>query len=230
MPYHHAILFLCLERMTMRTKRNEMGRLRRGSTVGAEFRNMTIFCEGKNTEPTYFRALRDAYSSVPLAMEVVEGVGVPFTIASKAVAKVKEDHIGRYARRTETGTDDQVWAVFDRDEHPRYQEAVSLCQQHGVHVARSNPCFELWLILHERDYDRPNSRKRVQSDLEQLRPEYHARRGKTPDCDDLVKRVVKAEGRAKRQLRNRELDGSPFGNPSTTVGLLTRQIRGEASS
>lgn len=212
----------------MRTKRNEMDRLRRRSTVGRELRSMTIFCEGKNTEPTYFRALRNAYSSVPLAMEVVEGVGVPFTIASKAVAKVKGDHIGRYGRRTESDTDDQVWAVFDRDDHPRYQEAVNLCQEHGVRVARSNPCFELWLILHERDYDRPNSRKGVQSDLEQLRPEYHARKGKTPDCNDLVKRVVNAEERAQRQLRNRELDGSPFGNPSTTVGLLTRQIRGES--
>ena len=39
---------------------------------------------------------------------------------------------------------DQVWAVFDRDEHPRFDEAIALCDGHGVLVGRSNPCFELW--------------------------------------------------------------------------------------
>ena len=37
-------------------------------------------------------------------MEIVEGVGVPFTITSKAVAKVKGDHIERYTLRNERQT------------------------------------------------------------------------------------------------------------------------------
>lgn len=92
-------------------------------------------------------------------------------------------------------------------------------------MARSNPCFELWLILHDRDYNRPNRRQSVQADLRALRPEYDPKRAKTPDCDELVHRVQSAERRADAQLRDRELDGNPFGNPSTTVGALTRAIR-----
>ena len=221
--------------MTVKTKKhwgqNRRGtRLRRETDAGPERRKMTIFCEGKNTEPSYFRALRDAYSSVSPTLKILGGIGVPFTVASKAVAKAKEQRALTNARRGDgqTANIDEVWAVFDRNEHPRYEEAVNLCQAHGVFVARSNPCFELWLILHEQDYDRPNSRKGVQSDLQRIRPEYRMRKGKTPDCKDLVTRVVVAEERAQRQLRNRELDGLPFGNPSTTVGLLTRQIRGDA--
>ena len=40
-----------------------------------------------------------------------------------------------------------------------------------------NPCFELWLILHERDYDRPDHRDAVQRELKKLLPEYDNRRG-----------------------------------------------------
>lgn len=216
--------------MIVKTNKRRGIRLRRGMNARTERRKITIFCEGENTEPTYFRALREAHSRVAPTLEIFGGIGVPFTVAKRAVATAKEKMAVPHARRTDgqAARSDEVWAVFDRNEHPRYEEAVSLCQAHGVLVARSNPCFELWLILHEQDYDRPNSRKGVQSDLQRLRPEYRARKGKTPDCKNLVTRVVVAEERAQRQLRNRELDGLPFGNPSTTVGLLARQIRGEA--
>ena len=66
----------------------------------------------------------------------------------------------------------------------------------------------------------------MQAALEALRPEYDAGGAKTPDCDDLVTRVEQAEQRAETQLQRREQEDNPFGNPSTTVGRLTRAIRG----
>ena len=102
---------------------------------------------------------------------------------------------------------------------------MQLCERSGVGVARSNPCFEVWLILYEWDYNRPNRRQSVQADLKALRPEYDPKRAKTPDCDELVRRVKNAEERAAAQLRERELNGNPYGNPSTTVGYLTRAVR-----
>ena len=118
-----------------------------------------------------------------------------------------------------------VWGVFDRDEHPRFNEAVELCRNHGIGVGRSNPCFELWLILHERDYDQSDDRHRVQAELRRLRPEYEIDGAKTPDCDDLIRRVEDAERRGEEQLRRREVEDNAFGNPSTTVGELTTAIR-----
>ena len=99
------------------------------------------------------------------------------------------------------------------------------CNQHGIRVRWSNPCFELWLILHEQDYNRPNHRHAIQSALKVLRPEYHQRGAKTPDCDELVVRVKDAERRAGILLRRRESEGRPHGNPATAVGRLTRAIR-----
>lgn len=146
------------------------------------------------------------------------------TIAEKAAEEVRTHRHGR-RKRNSFEESDQVWAVFDRDEHPRFEKAVALCKKHGVSVARSDPCFELWLILHERDYNRPCSRQEAQEELERLWPEYDRDGAKTPDCADMVCRVEEAEKRAEAQLRNREREGTPYGNPSTTVFRLTRAIR-----
>lgn len=189
-----------------------------------------LFCEGEKTEPAYFAAISRANSNALVEIKSYRGVGVPYTVAKQAsqYAKTNERKRRGRSRKISFGEYDQVWAVFDRDDHPRFDEAIDLCQRSGIKIARSNPCFELWLILHETDYNKPNSRHRVQAFLHELRPEYDRKKSKTPDCEDLVSRVKDAEERAKKQLRNRELDGCRFGNPSTTVGQLTQAIR-EAS-
>ncbi|MYA79127.1 MAG: RloB domain-containing protein [Acidobacteriia bacterium] len=184
-------------------------------------RRFTLFCEGKRTEPAYFNALKRAYPSALIDVIIHPGVGVPFTIAKKAVefarhSRPKKDSFEKH---------DQVWAVFDRDQHPRFQESVALCGTHGIKVARSNPCFEVWLILHEQDYNKPNHRRAVQRDLQKLRPEYDKKSSKTPYCYELVSQVRDAEQRAEKQLKHREQGGDPYGNPSTTVGRLCRAIR-----
>lgn len=183
-----------------------------------------------NTEPSYFNALKRTCSSALIAVEIVPGAGVPFTIAEKAVERAKSSGIApRRRRRNLFEEKDHVWAVFDRDNHPRFDEAVTLCESNGVRIGRSNPCFELWLILHEQDHNRYEERHMVQSILGDLRPEYDKERGKTPDCDDLISRVTDAEQRAAELLRRRREERNPYGNPSTTVGLLTRDIRTAAS-
>lgn len=199
--------------------------LRRNRFKREPRRRFVLFCEGRNTEPAYFEAIKRACRNALISVETHGGVGVPRTIAEKAA-----EEAGKNRRRKKDSFEegDQVWAVFDRDEHPRFDEAVRLCQDKGVHIARSSPCFELWLILHEGDYDRPQNRRDMQRELRRLRPEYEINGDKTPDCDDLVTRVEEAERRGEAQLLKREQGGDPYGNPSTTVGRLTHEIR-EAS-
>lgn len=190
-------------------------------------RRFLLYCEGKNTEPAYFKAIKRACASTLIAIEVTPGVGVPYSIAERAVQRARAEGLIRGSRRSKDSFEehDQVWAVFDRDEHPRFDEAIALCDRYGVLVGRSNPCFELWLILHERHHDRYEPRGEMQAILERLRPEYDKDGGKTPDCDELVSRVQDAERRADVLLRRRRESGDPYGNPSTTVGHLTREIR-----
>ena len=184
-------------------------------------RRFTLFCEGRNTEPAYFEAIKRAYPSALIEIRIESGVGVPHTIAEKAAAFARKNR--RKKDSFEQG--DEVWAVFDRDVHPHFQDAVRLCEQKGIKVGRSNPCFEVWLILHEQDYTQPNSRHQVQKVLQCLRPEYDKKSSKIPNCDDLVTRVQVAEQRGEKLLERCEKGGEPYGNPSTTVGRLCRAIR-----
>lgn len=190
-------------------------------------RRFILFCEGKNTEPAYFDAINCLYRNSLITVETVGGVGAPYTIAEKAVEQAKELGLARSSRRKRDSFEenDQVWAVFDRDEHPRFDEAIVLCERHGVYTGRSNPCFELWLVLHEQEYDKHENHHDMQKVLESLRPEYDKDSGKMPDCEEMLARVEEAEERSERQLQSREQGGNPYGNPSTTVGRLTRAIR-----
>ncbi len=49
--------------------------------------------------------------------------------------------------------EDEFWAVFDVDHHrdAELAAAVTTASQKEYQLAGSNPCFELWLILHETD-------------------------------------------------------------------------------
>ena len=149
------------------------------------------------------------------------------TVAEQAVARAQQEGLAKRRRKKRDSFEksDEVWAVFDRDAHPNFSEAVTLCEQNGVKVARSDPCFELWLILHKSDYDKACTRRDVQRVLESRHQEYDKDGAKTPDCEALVSHVADAERRGNDQLRRREEEGKPFGNPSTTVGRLARALR-----
>jgi hypothetical protein len=172
-------------------------------------------------------ALRRSCDAAIIEIQTIAEVGVPYTIAQRAIAQAKLMGISKGRRKPIDSYEenDQVWAVFDRDAHPRFTEAVMLCEEHSVGVAQSNPCFEIWLILHEVDYDKPDDRHAVQAFLKSIRKEYDPRSGKCVDCAEIIGRVDRAEARAERQLRNRSAEGMAFGPPSTTVGRLTRAIR-----
>ncbi|HRW59145.1 MAG TPA: RloB family protein, partial [Defluviicoccus sp.] len=123
---------------------------------------------------------------------------------------------------------DEVWAVFDVDEHPNFHNAVQRCKDNGVGVGRSNPCFELWLILHWEDYDKGDGRRTVQERCQQVCPGYD-KDSKTLDCTNLFQNVEAAIKRAEDQLARRKDQDNEFGCPSTTVGSLVQAILGAAA-
>ena len=202
-------------------------RIKRGPAKRDPKARFVLFCEGKRTEPAYFSAIGKKWTGALLSIEVRAGVGVPWTTAQEARKFAQDEGLvkGNRKRRNSFEKYDRVWAVFDRDEHERFEEAVNLCESNGIGVARSNPCFEIWLILHESDFDRPDGRTEVQKELGRLRPEYDRKRDKAPNCMEMVMRVEQAEDRAKVLLKRREAEMIPHGPPSTTVGELTKAIR-----
>ncbi len=64
------------------------------------------------------------------------------------------DLVKRAVERSKDSEVDECWCVFDVEAaqpHPNLEPAVRLAEQNGIRLAISNPCFELWLILHHQD-------------------------------------------------------------------------------
>lgn len=190
-------------------------------------KKFVIFTEGQNTEPSYFRELKRFLSGTLIDVEIVEAAGVPLTIAKKACALAKSMS-SRSARRSSFGQEDKVWAVFDRDEHPGVDDAKQQCANANVGVGFSDPCFEIWLILHYSDFDRPDGRHEVQKHFENICPGYDRNGRKTANCEALMPLIEVAEKRAMLQLSRRIEEGG-LQAPFTTVGELTKELR-EASA
>jgi hypothetical protein len=120
---------------------------------------------------------------------------------------------------------DEIWCVFDRDEHPYVEDALALAAQHGINVAFSNPCFELWLLLHVTDLRRHTDRHLVQSMSERF--QLTVGKGLHPDGWPALRASwEQAEARSEALDDMHKGNGSPAGsNPSTSVAGLVRSLR-----
>lgn len=203
-----------------RRKQQPAVALKRRRHVREPERRFHIYCEGTKTEPAYFKAIEGRFGQVQL--EVIPVGGDPRHVAGKAIEHLRKSRRGRRSSFEET---DQVWAVFDRDTHTTFAAALDACRATGVRVATSNPCFELWLVLHFKPHDKPAASAHVQRRLHRLFPSYNHDKAPGPDFGDLVETLEHAEKRARQQLRSRTDEDAPFGNPSTTMVCLIRAIR-----
>ena len=182
-----------------------------------------VFTEGEKTEPQYLEMFKKIHVE-PFAkrsvfdLKIISGVGVPMTVVNRAIQELQ-------GLQKSLSREDSVWAMFDRDEHPKFEEAKNKARNTGVHLAASNPCFEVWGIYHYRDWQGPIERHQCQNALEQLCPSYDKRCGKTFIDKDVIKeKCSDAIERAERSLDLREREGNPEGNPSTSVHCLIKTV------
>lgn len=111
-------------------------------------RLIVIASEGKDTERIYFKALAKEYTNPRVHVHILERSATEKNNSSpEHVLKQLNDYKEQYALEA----DDELWLVVDKD---RWTEAMlsrvaTECSQHDyMHMALSNPCIELWLLLH----------------------------------------------------------------------------------
>ena len=129
--------------------RNSLMRERREAFRDA--RLIVIASEGKDTERIYFKALAKEYTNPRVHVHVLErSENEQNNSSPEHVLKQLNDYKSQY----ELEADDELWLVVDKD---RWTEAVlsrvatECSQEVAMHMALSNPCFELWLLLHMED-------------------------------------------------------------------------------
>jgi RloB-like protein len=186
---------------------------------------LLILCEGRVTEPMYFRDFRIDTRNQLIEIEVVPACGVPKTLVEYAVERKKDAERRAKSERDIFLRYDEVWCVFDVDEHPNLPEAKQQARDNGLQVAVSNPCFELWLLLHFQDQFAEHDRHHIQGLCANHIPGYEKEvpyrliKDRYPDA---VRRAVALDAMQRRR-------DAPGGNPSTGVYHLTESILRAAS-
>lgn len=200
-----------------------MSRFRRQPPAKEPGTIMIVVTEGEKTEPGYLKAFKEIHvlphiKKSVFKLRIIPGIGVPKTVVDRAIQEL-EDLQGPLSGK------DSVWAMFDRDEHPEFREAKDKARSKEVHLAISNPCFEIWGIYHYQDWQGPIERDQCQKELERLCPSYNRKSGKVFIDHDAIKNKYRdAMRRAKESLDSRKREGDPEGNPSTSVYLLMEEI------
>lgn len=202
----------------MSRRRRSPRSLRRTSGTRPERRIIWVFTEGKITEPAYIRALRslpEVRERSAVRIELGSERDVPYPLVQLAAEKVDAENV------------DEVWCVFDvehPDPHPRLREALDHAERTGVKTAISNPCFELWLVLHSRDQRGSMSTREAVKLAAQLAEVD----GKHLDADSLLSRRAEASARAVKLAQMHESAGHSFPdtNPSSGMPALLAAIEG----
>jgi hypothetical protein len=200
--------------------RDRKRRPARGRAHKSPKRRLLVVCEGKVTEPAYIKGYERSARNATVDVEIHPEQGVPRTLVEVAKdARAKARDAGK-----RSGDDflsyDEVWAVFDRDEHPRFQDACQMARDNGIELAVSNPCIELWLLLHFRDSPGAQHRHNVLKMLKTYLPGYDKRL----EFEDFAEGAAQAIARARRLDADAESMGEAFRNPTTGVYRLLESI------
>ncbi|QQD77095.1 RloB domain-containing protein [Curtobacterium sp. YC1] len=171
---------------------------------------LRVYSEGEATEIDYIDALRrlPEVSEAAAVEVVVEMVGAsPLTLVEAA----------REAKRVASSEVDSYWCVFDvesPDSHPYLKEAAIMARDNGIRLAISNPCFEVWLILHLA----AQNAYLTTDEAVHRRSELDGSSDKHVDADLYMPRRGDAVRRAQSLRKRHAGDGTQFpsDNPSTT--------------
>ncbi len=116
------------------------------------FKKYVVIMEGYTTEPDYFTELRESYAiehresridvKIVKRCEKEDGYSAPDYLIQQAQEFSNTFELQEY---------DELWIVFDADSWPlqALEKLEKWKNQISYHyLAYSNPCFEIWLILH----------------------------------------------------------------------------------
>jgi hypothetical protein len=183
-----------------------------------------VVTEGEKTEVNYLEEIRRFYRLSSAHIRVCHSL---YGTTPLQVVEYARD------RCLETSEWESVFCVIDRDDHQSYVNALHAAQaldgKHrndlgkpiAVTAIPSNPCFELWLLLHFQANDGHIHRDDV---VRLLRDRYiHGyEKGRGGTFEATMQNLEQAYANAAR-LRARE-EGRGLTNPSTCVDELVRTL------
>lgn len=205
--------------MSAKSRRKKAKSLSRATETRQPLPTFRIYTEGEVTEPAYIDALKrraEFSESVAVNIEIIETGADPLHLVESAAAD----------RERADRDIDQRWCVFDVEwpqAHPRLDQARQKAAGNDIRLAISNPCFELWLVLHYRAQTAHLST----DEAVRARRKLDGADDKHLSTDQYMELLDSAVRRA-QSLRKRHRDnGTPFpkDNPSSSFDLLIAELR-----
>lgn len=176
-----------------------------------------IYTEG-NTEYEYLTAIKkldQVRRNASVQIEIATEHAVPMPLVRQVLKDLSSSNC------------DEIWCVVDVEApvaHPQLDQAISHIKNHpDIHLAFSNPCFEVWLLMHFRDITRYTTTKEAEkmaSGLDGFEQKHII------DPAQFIPRIDQAITRARAARERHCKDGRVFpnDNPSSEMDLLLAGI------
>jgi len=178
-------------------------------------RKILIICEGKKTEPNYFRKFPNYKREVIIE---VKGKGYnTISLVDEAIKKRQE--------AMEKGEPyNEIWCVFDKNSfsNSNFNSAIQKAEANRIETAYSNEAFELWYLLHFIYFDSAITRDDYIIKLKKYLGGY-----KKDDINMYGKLINKQDNAIKNTIKlfSKYSRINPAkNNPSTTVHLLVERL------
>ncbi|MBI2306304.1 MAG: RloB domain-containing protein [Rhodocyclales bacterium] len=198
----------------------------------ASYARILIVTEGSKTEPLYLEEIRAAHQLHSANVEVQPSqLGTaPIQVVRYARQLFEEGELHKGIRPKSF---DRIYAVFDRDDHDSYSNALGLAQSLdgklrnddkqpvSFKAIASIPSFELWLLLHYEDIQASIHRDEVMTRLKQHIPGYEKGAGGAFATTRDRLEIATRRAQALAAKFNAYTDPEPFTALHELVTLLT---------
>lgn len=159
-----------------------------------------IFCEGE-TEKEYINYLRSRYK-------------IPIEIKSKISGnKISQKHIRNFLKGKPTSPKDKIFLMYDLDV-PEILDKLKSIKKANLLV--SNPCIELWFLIHHQNQNANINSGNCIRKLENFWKVY--KKGEL--TESLKKKLTKNEPKAINRAKKMKL----YDNPSTNVFEIIEEL------
>jgi hypothetical protein len=160
-----------------------------------------VFCEGES-EDAYVSLLKSHFR-------------VPIEIITKVAGnRITHKYITNTLRSLPSDPKDKIFLLYDIDAPEMLEKLLSIKK---AILLLSNPCFELWYILHYTNHNAEITSKQCFEKIQRQCKDYK----KGAICNKLRAKLTedkeKAVGRAKKLIL--------YNNPSTSVFLLLEELK-----
>lgn len=182
-----------------------------------------MVCGGVRTEPQYLAYVNEALDAVGVHLAVAPSGESPQHLLELAITR-RDDERSAARRSGDRGNVfDATWIVCDVDEFAEQLKSIrSDADKQGIQLAVSNPCFEVWLLWHQKPAVGYMTTKQAQA----VARKAGVVRGKTLIRTGVEGKYADARRIAQQARQNHVKDAKTFpaDNPASDVDVLIESI------